>query len=83
MAWTWCHMYKKAISDKMTRLAKEGAQVPKECSPDSMTWSESLSAAFLSSRDRCKEYHDAVLINPLIEVRSHPPICRPFWSRLM
>merc|ERR1719320_1333318 len=32
-----------------------------------MTWSESLATAF-SSSDRCREYHDAILINPMIEV---------------
>ena len=38
------------------------------CTPaDSMTWSEYFAATFTSS-DKCREYHEAVLINPIIEV---------------
>jgi len=65
--WHWSHLYKKAVSEKMTKMSKT-MNVPKECSPaDSMTWSEYFAATFTSS-DKCREYHEAVLINPIIEV---------------
>ena len=36
--WHWTRMYKKALADKHITLSKS-KDIPKECSPDSMSWS--------------------------------------------
>jgi len=64
--WHWAHMYKRVVSDKHTKLTKT-MRVPKECTPGAMSWHELLWDR-LTVSDACKEYHDAVLIDPLIEV---------------
>ena len=64
--WHWWHLYKQAKSDKHATLSKT-TSIPKECSPESMTWTELFVDSF-SKSDKCKDYHDALLVNPLVEV---------------
>ena len=66
-AWHWTHLYKRALSKKHTTLVKEKG-VPAECFPDEMSWSHLFYHKVFSSRDRCDNYHEALLVDPLWEV---------------
>ncbi len=66
-AWHWMHLYRKALSRKHSVLVKEEG-VPAECFPDQMGWGRFFFDRVFASGDRCAEYHDALLVDPLWEV---------------
>ena len=49
--WHWIRMYKKALADKHITLSK-AKQIPKECSPDSMSWGNILFDSFFIRQGR-------------------------------
>ncbi len=66
-AWHWTHLYKRALSKKHTVLVKEKG-IPAACFPDELSWSYFFYHKVFSHRDRCNDYHDALLVDPLWEV---------------
>ena len=67
-AWHWTHLYKKKMSSKHLTLVKNSA-IPPECFPETFSWTDVfMDAVFSTAKSRCKEYHDALLIDPFWEV---------------
>jgi len=60
--WHWGHMYKKAVLKKHLALMSS-ANIPHECFKEK-SWSD----LFFGANQKCSEYHDALLVDPLWEV---------------
>ena len=63
-------MYKKSWAAKHATLMSSGT-VPPECHPQQMSWLQSLQYTArhaMSGTDRCGEYHEAIMVDPLYEV---------------
>jgi len=66
----WMRMYKKSWAAKHATLMSSGT-VPPECHPQQMSWLQSLQYTArhaMSGTDRCGEYHEAIMVDPLYEV---------------
>ena len=60
--WHWGHMYKKAVLKKHLALISS-ADIPHECFKEK-TWFD----AFFGANQKCSQYHEAMLVDPLWEV---------------
>ena len=62
--WHWGHLYKKAMLKKHVALMSS-TQIPAECFKEKEAWWNFISG---STNQKCIEYHEALLVDPLWEV---------------
>jgi hypothetical protein len=75
-AWHWSHLYKRALSKRYATLVDSSASgmrgaPPKECFPDQLPWTHFVYNAVFApntAREACARYHEALLVDPLLEV---------------
>ncbi|TRY62724.1 hypothetical protein TCAL_16599 [Tigriopus californicus] len=66
--WHGTFLYKRAVAKKMADIS-DMPHVPPECFPSQMGWTSFLvQTLFSSSSRKCLEYHEALMIDPLLEV---------------
>jgi len=68
--WHWIRLYKIQWASRHAILLSSGS-IPPECDPQNMSWTQSLSytlGSFFTTVDRCQEYHEALMVDPLFEV---------------
>lgn len=69
IGWTWVHLYKKAVAEKVSNAMKE---IPTECKPGDTSWQHNLFDWFTSSftfqEDKCAKYHENFIVDPFWEV---------------
>lgn len=70
ISWHWLRMYKMRWAAKHATLLSSGT-VPPECHPQEMSWLQSIqytARSVMTGTDRCGEYHEAIMVDPLYEV---------------
>ena len=60
--WNWVLLYKKAVAKKHTTLMSS-SQIPAECFKEKSWWNY-----FSASNQKCLEYHEALMVDPILEV---------------
>ncbi|CAH1775435.1 unnamed protein product [Owenia fusiformis] len=82
--WNWVHLYKMAVAKKMAEAVKN---IPAECRPSDMSWHHSLGSwfkdLFTFQEDECVQYHEALLVNPILEVAPTQAIAVTFTKFLL
>ncbi|XP_070535005.1 uncharacterized protein [Ptychodera flava] len=67
--WEWIRMYQIEVAKRTAILYQD---FPAECTPQNMSWMQSLKAwfswCFTWGHDPCYQYHHALLVNPIWEV---------------
>ncbi|XP_070563537.1 uncharacterized protein [Ptychodera flava] len=67
--WNWLHMYKLAVVKKYSVGLND---IPAECQPGGSTVYSGIAAWFYStftfSGDQCAQYHEALMVDPVLEV---------------
>jgi Ca2+/Na+ antiporter len=71
VAWTWFHMYKKALAKKQAALFRLG-HVPATCLVEKQGWLAAMTDAVASlvghKSNHCEDYYEALLVDPFWEV---------------
>ncbi|KAM6938689.1 chloride channel CLIC-like protein 1 [Lycodopsis pacificus] len=70
--WNWLYLYKIAFADHQSNIAKMDSLSEKCTGVKKIDWSDSLKEWYRSTLtlqdDPCKEYYEAILINPILLV---------------
>ncbi|ESN94613.1 hypothetical protein HELRODRAFT_164478 [Helobdella robusta] len=62
--WTWWYLYKKALASKMAALSKSP---PDSCSPQKMSFFDTLYSYFHFTENECLKYYEALQVDALWE----------------